>query len=125
MSQPAPLIIATLEGHTLVVHVLVEQVRDTSVAYRLRDEIVEQIKRLKPVSAVVDLSKTNFVGSVGFLAFLGVRRELPGGRIVLCNLSETIREMFAICKLIATDANQTAPFEVAPNQELALVKLAV
>ena len=112
------------ENGNLVVSVVEGQVREAEVAYRLRDEIISLIDEQKPTNIVLDLANVKFIGSVGFLAFLGVRRHLGGGRIVLCNLSEPTREIFAICRLIPTETNAGAPFEIAPDTAAALAQLA-
>jgi len=121
--HPAPLALATVENKNLVVEVSVEQMRESSLAYRLRDEMIAHVEQSKPANIVIDLGKVGFVGSVGFLAFLGVRRHLGSGRIVLCNLSKPIRDMFAVCRLIPTEANSAAPFEIAATREEALLRL--
>ena len=76
-----------------------------------------------PKDVVLDLGKAKFIGSIGFLAFLGVRRELPNGRIVLCNLFQPVRDMFVVSRLIQTASNPGAPFEVAETKEAALERL--
>src|SRR5216110_950260 len=112
------------QNGNLVVSVLENQIREAAVAYRLRDEIISLIDEQKPANIVLDLANVKFIGSVGFLAFLGVRRHLGGGRIVLCNLSEPTREIFAICRLIPTEKNAGAPFEIAADTSAALAQLA-
>ena len=53
-----------------------------------------------------------------------LRRQLLDGRIILCNLSAPIREMFAVCRLVPTESNRVAPFEVAVTRDDALAQLA-
>ena len=107
----------------LVVTVLPQQVRDAEIAYALRDEIIALMDSSQPRDLVLDLGNLQFIGSIGFLAFLGVRRHLDGGRIVLCNLTAPVREMFTVCQLIATDPKKAAPFEAAATLESALARL--
>ena len=109
---------------SLVVKVLVPQLRDAQVAYKLRDDIIALLTDPQPIGVVLDLANVTFIGSVGFLSFLGVRRCLKGGRIILCNLSTPIRDMFGVCRLIATDTNAIAPFETAESASEALALLA-
>jgi len=123
MSQLAIVAAASLENGNLVVSILEDQIRDATVAYRLRDEINSLIDQQKPANIVLDLAKVKFIGSVGFLAFLGVRRHLGGGRIVLCNVADAVRDVFAVCRLIATGANTSAPFEIANDTAAALAQL--
>jgi anti-anti-sigma factor len=113
-----------VNGDVLVVTVVPPQIRDAAIAYGLRDEIISLLDALPTRDLVLDVANTQFIGSIGFLAFLGVRRRLEGGRIILCNLSAPVRDMFAVCKLIATDPAKDAPFETAETVEAALARLA-
>ena len=123
MAQLTTCSAAPLNDANLVVSILEEQIREAAVAYRVRDEINSLIDQQKPVNIVLDLAKVKFIGSVGFLAFLGVRRHLGGGRIVLCNIAEPVREVFAVCRLIPTGTNTAAPFEVAGDTAAAVASL--
>ncbi len=114
----------TITGGVLVVTVVSPQIRDAAVAYAVRDEIIALLDSSQSQDLVIDLKNVDFIGSIGFLAFLGVRRHLDGRRIVICNLSQPVRETFTICKLIATDETIVAPFESATTLEAALARLA-
>jgi len=115
MSNATSTCTGTTRGNVLIVSILIEQLREAQAAYKLRDDIIALLTEPRPVGIVLDLAKVKFVGSVGFLAFLGVRRQLAGGRIVLCNLSEPVRDMFGVCRLIGSTADTVAPFEAAAN----------
>jgi len=114
-----------VERGVLVVTILAEQIRDPKTAYDLRDQINVLIDKFRPSDLVLDMGKVTFIGSVGFLAFLGVRRRLENGRIVLCSLSSSTHDVFAICRLIPTEAKGTAPFEVASDKQAALDQVGV
>ncbi|MGC3966324.1 MAG: STAS domain-containing protein [Pirellulales bacterium] len=110
----------------LVATVKLSEIRDSHTAYAFRDFIAAQLDRQPAVHIVFDCCAVKFIGSVGFLAFLGVRRKQPTGRIVLTNLAPTIREMFEICRLLARDDSDTiAPFESCETPETAIRKLAL
>jgi len=123
MTQSVSSAAGELKNDNLVVTIHEPHLREAATAYRIRDEINTLIDAQKPRNVVLDLARVTFVGSVGFLAFLGVRRHLGPGRIVLANLSDSTREIFAICRLIPTETNQSAPFEVAATVEEALSRL--
>jgi len=119
----ASLATATVEYNNLVVSVLAESVREATIAYQLRDDMIALIQQSKPANIAIDLAKVRLVGSVGFLAFLGVRRHLGAGRIILYGLSDPIRDMFAACRLIPSGTHAAAPFEVALTREESLARL--
>jgi hypothetical protein len=62
------------------------------------------------------------MGSVGFLAFLAVRRRLEVGQIVLCNISCHVRDMLGLCRLISNDPSVKADFEAEDTLEAALAR---
>lgn len=111
-------------GEILVATIMVDQLRDAILVYALRDELVSLLNSTDAQSLVLDLEKVRYIGSIGFLAFLGVRRHLGNSRIVLCNMSETTRQMFLVCRLIPSDAANEAPFEVESTVPSALTRLA-
>jgi anti-anti-sigma factor len=112
-----------IRGNVLVVDVLTEQIRDPDTSYALRDEILSLMKAGEVDHVVLNLQHVTFLGSVGLLAFLAVRRQLEGGSVVLCNLSQGIEAMLQVCMLISKDPAKTAPFTMEPSVESALAKL--
>lgn len=120
--QVSSYVSSTIQQGVLVVAVQVEQVRDHSQAYALRDEIIALLESSKTRDVILDLERLQFMGSVGILAFLGVRRHLDGGRIMLCNLSKNLRGMFQVCRLISSDSI-AAPFEAEDTVGDALMRL--
>lgn len=108
----------------LAVTIIPRQVREATLAYLLRDEILALVVSSQTQDLILDVRNVEFMGSVGFLAFLAVRRHLKTGRIVICNLSPTLREMFAVCKLISPGGDKGAPFETEATLEAALAQLA-
>jgi len=112
----------SVHGKVLVVTILVKQIRDPETSYALRDEILLLADPAKTSHVVLDLQRVDFVGSVGLLAFLAVRRHLQGGQIVICNVSDSIRSMFEVCRLVSRDPSATAPFGVDDSVEAALAR---
>jgi hypothetical protein len=110
----------TVRAGALVVAVKEATLRDPPLCYALRDEILSAIDSAKVDNVVLDLSAVEFIGSVGFLAFLAARRHLADGRIFLCGMSENIREMFRVCALVSRDPSKSGPFEEAESVESAL-----
>ncbi|NUQ64725.1 MAG: STAS domain-containing protein [Pirellulales bacterium] len=113
----------SVHGNVLVIKIQVEQVRDPETSYALRDEILRLVDSAKPSHIAMDFCRVAFMGSVGLLSLLAVRRRLQGGRIVICNCSESIRRMFEVCQLLSRDPSAAAPFEAADSREEALARL--
>ena len=113
----------SVHGGVLVITILVERIRDAETSYALRDEILSLIDGATVGHVVFDLRRVTFMGSAGFLAFLAVRRHLEVGRIVFCNISRPVRDMFEVCRLISKDPSMTAVFEADDTLEAALARL--
>lgn len=114
----------SVHGNVLAIEILTPEIRDDVTAYALRDEMVSLVDRAEPDHVVLDFERVTFVGSIGFLAFLGLRRHQESGRIVVCNFSDSIRGIFELCRLIAKDPSATSPFLVADSLQAALARCA-
>jgi anti-anti-sigma factor len=111
-----------VHGNTLVITILVEEIRDADTSYGLRDEMLSLIDPATTSRVVIDFGDVTFVGSVGFLAFLALRRRLKNEQIVICNLADSVRLVFEICRLISNKPSSSSPFEVADSLEAALAR---
>jgi anti-anti-sigma factor len=107
-------------GTTMVATILSAQMRDESQVRAIKDQLLEGVNQQTPLKVVLDLTNVEFIGSIGFLAFLALRRIPKVERIVLCGLSDNVRGLFALCRLIPNSHSDSAPFEVAPTVEQAL-----
>ena len=116
-------VIASLQGGVLLATIMREEIRDSTDAYLCRDEMIASIDSSKTKHLVVSLEHFQFLGSVGLVALLGVRRYLGRGRIILCNISEVVREMLLVCRLIPRRETDTAPLEIASTVAVAVESL--
>ena len=87
----------------------------------LRDELVALVQESGTRHLIIDARNLVFIGSIGFLAFLGLRRQLSG-EIILCGMIEPVRQVFQISKLIPTGSEER-PFGVEETLEAALARL--
>lgn len=110
-------------GQILVVDILVDHIRDPQTSYSLRDEILSLMKAGEVRHVVIDLKQVTFLGSVGLLAFLAVRRQAKDGSVVLCNVAEGIQTMLELSMLVSTTPGETAPFLLEGTVESALARL--
>lgn len=92
--------------------------RESTTCYAVRDEILSALDPDETENVLVDLQHVEFMGSIGFLVFVGLRRQLWKGRVVLCCLSPPIHDAFLACHLISADPSMRGPFEVAASVEL-------
>jgi anti-anti-sigma factor len=105
--------------NVLVIAITEPTLRDATACYELRDEIISAIDAAPVDVLVLDLTSVEFIGSIGFLAFLSARRHV-GAEVILCGMSENVHEMFRVCGLTSRDTGKQAPFAVAESVDAAL-----
>jgi anti-anti-sigma factor len=119
-----PNVNGSLRGNVLVITILVEEICDQKTAHALRDEIHLLIDSKEPNHVVLDLQRVHVMGSVGCLVFLALRRRVDPGRIVICNMTPAVYDLFNVCRLISTDYSSTvAAFEADDTLQAALTRL--
>jgi anti-anti-sigma factor len=120
MTQPTYRYIAPKrDAQVLVVAITEPSLRDATACYGLRDELISAIDAAPVELLVLDLSLVEFIGSIGFLAFLSARRHVAT-EVILCGMSDSVHEMFRVCGLASGDSGKQAPFAVAETVEMAL-----
>ncbi len=120
--SPSQQVVGSHQAGVTTATITTKQIRDSQRAYALRDELIALIEAHKTRDLVLNLGQVEFISSVGLLAFLGVRRQLPTGKIVLCQVSLGIQQMLSVCRLIPTEVSPTAAFLLAPDLPSALAQ---
>jgi hypothetical protein len=122
------LILATRDGDRLTLKILLVELRDPQLVYAVRDEMIDHATREiasgpTPPHLIVDCGAVEFMGSVGLLALLSLRRVEGVQRIVLCNLLPIVRGVLFTSRLAGDDAGREYPFEYAVDQSAAAARL--
>ena len=114
-----------VKDNILVLSISTREVRDLPVARALDDEITEAAAAYDGNKVVLDLQHLEFIGSVGLLALIRLRRQLSerNGRIVICSLRDTVQDMFVACRLVNPTDPQSATFESETTVQDALSRL--
>lgn len=113
------LVTGTEEDGAFTLTIQVDQIRDPMTSTALRNEMVNLVDPISPKCVIVNFEKVQFMGSIGFLALMALRRHLADSRMVLCGLSQSLKDVFELCGLVANDANEEVKFEVAENEQAA------
>jgi anti-anti-sigma factor len=117
---------ATVENEVLVIKVLAPEIRSPEVSHALRDELIACAKRTGKSRVVVDLKNVRFIGSVGLLGFLSLRRLVDvdeRGEVVVCHVSENLEAMFRVCRLVPKSPGQPSAVQIEPTREAAIARL--
>lgn len=113
------LVTGTEEDGAFTLTIQVDQIRDPMTSTALRNEMINLVDPISPKCVIVNFEKVQFMGSIGFLALMALRRHLNDSRMVLCGLSQSLKDVFELCGLVANDANEEVKFEVAENEQAA------
>ena len=94
-------------------------------AEAVRQSILDAVGHAEAKKVVLDFQTVKYLSSVGFRPLLSLRRKLQevGGRLVLCNLSPEVSEVFRTTRMISTGRSSGSPFEAQPNLAAALASL--
>jgi len=123
-AQSPPCIKSERRGSCVVLTILEPQMRNFEKVTQIKLEILAAVQESLPTTVILDLTHVNFVGSVGFLAFLAIRRQPSVENIVLCNLDPNVHKLFSICKLIPEGSDSSAPLQIAATIEEAMARYA-
>lgn len=115
----------SLAQDVLVLALTETQLQGDKLAEALRLEMLAAVADTKARKVVVDFASVKYLSSVGFRPMLGLRRKLQelGGRMVLCNLTPEVAEVFRATRLISTSKSSTFVFEAQPTVSAAVASL--
>ncbi|PHR98417.1 MAG: hypothetical protein COA78_26110 [Blastopirellula sp.] len=114
------------ENDALLITMEVDEMKDSQQCYDIRDAMIAAQKEAGIDKIAINMARVSFMGSIGILAFLGLRRVVDEhqGRIVFYNLSAQLIGMLKVCKLISNDPHWKSPFGYAETVESAQELLA-
>lgn len=108
----------------LVVTITEPHIRTPETSHAVSDALIETVTSEKAEKVVLDLCHVTFIGSVGLLGFLALRKTEGVNEIVVCNLSSTIKSMFIACRLISEkEGREPAPFGYAESVAEAMTQI--
>jgi anti-anti-sigma factor len=109
----------------VVLRILPETVTGDAMADELRDELLALYLSAHAQHVVLDFEGVRYLSSAGFRPLLRLNRQVRerGGRLVLCQLSPEIREIFTVTRLISNSRMMPATFEVQPDVASAVANL--
>ena len=120
-----PLVAGRLHDKTLILQIQSAQIQDPETSEKLGREMIAMADANDVHHFVIDFSKVQFMGSIGFLALMRFRRHLKDSNIILCGLNPTLQEVFQVCKLISSDPSIQLMFIAVDTVEQAqnLIKI--
>ncbi len=95
-----------------------------AMAQSIVEEVQAAVAHAGADKVVVNLEHVQYLTSANFRPFLGLRKQLQtsGGRLVLCGLTDTVRQIFEATRLVGTGAS-SALFQLQPDVSVAVADL--
>jgi anti-sigma B factor antagonist len=115
MAEPTPQHLkARLQDSILVLTLTDRQLQDERVAQELVQELSAVVEHYRSRQVIVDLENIRYISSVAFRPLLSLRRRLVElkGRLILCNLSPVVGDVFYTTRLVSPTGSFHAPFEM-------------
>ena len=115
---------ARTESGVLVLTILEKRLAGEALCVATRDELLLAVEQ-GVSKVVVDFQLVEYVSSVAFRTLLGLRRRVleVGGRLVLCNLSPLVSEVFEASRLLINTHSPDSLFMQQPNVPAAIAFL--
>ena len=110
----------SVHGVNVVITILEERIRDHEKVTEIKEAMTEVVSSNACKNLIIDMGRVQFIGSIGFLAFLAMRRVPGVQNVVLCSLNENVKELFMICRLIPSANVSSAPFQDSASVQSAL-----
>jgi anti-anti-sigma factor len=109
----------------MVLAITETEIKGDLQAEQIRDEFLAAYGPSGAINVVLDFAKVTWLTSAGFRPLLSLHRRIRerGGRLVLCNLSPKVAEIFEVTRLVSSAGSSVAPFEKQPDVPAAIASL--
>jgi anti-anti-sigma factor len=97
----------------LVLTIELKRVSSYELAEAMGGELIEAVKGRQAPRVVVDLGKLEYMSSVGYGPLISLRGRVreAEGRLILCQLSGVVKEMFETTRLLINPQSPKSLFE--------------
>jgi anti-anti-sigma factor len=109
----------------LILTIELPRVNEYAMAEAVGKELIDAAHAQRATKVVVDLGQLQYMSSVGYGPLISLRSRVRenGGRLVLCNLSEVVHEMFDATRLLINPRSPKSLFEFTDTVESAMALL--
>jgi anti-sigma B factor antagonist len=104
------------ESGVLILTITEKQLTGEVLCDAIREELLDAVQQ-KAGKVIVDFHNVDYVSSVAFRALLSLRRRVHDteGRLVLCNLSPLVAEVFKVTRLLINSKSSPSMFDERPT----------
>ena len=98
------------------------RISEYEMAEAVGRELLAAALERQATKVVVDMGNVQYMGSMGYGPFITLRARIHenGGRIILCNMSPVIKELFETTRLLINPHNPQSLFEFTDSVESAI-----
>src|SRR5215216_2320833 len=98
----------------LVLTLTTKEIVGDEIAEALREQLLETATQARAQNVILDFQHVKYLSSAGFRPLLSLHKQLRqgGGRLIFCQLTEVVHEIFEVTRLISTKGSAPAPFDV-------------
>lgn len=109
----------------LVLTIAHTELSDYDVCNELGRELEDAYNKSACVNVAIDLRQVKFITSVGYMPLLGLSGDVGrcGGRMGVCNMSDSVAKVFKTTRLLINPHQHEAPFLAADNLDSAVTAL--
>ena len=109
----------------LVLTIEEKELRDYDMCKALESEMIDAMSRFEARKIALDFRNVDYMASFGITALIGLNHKLRelDGRLVVCNLSRWVADVFASTRLLTGGSARTAPFKGTRDLEAAIAEL--
>ena len=117
MAEAKETISVHVQDEVLVLAIELATITQYEESQTLGKELLDAANEHSADKIVVDLSKVEFMSSVGYLPLVGLRSSIRkrDGHVVLANLSPEIKEMFVATRMLINPRSPGSPFHYAES----------
>ncbi len=113
------------EQGVLVLTLSPSRLEGDEMAQAISVELQAAVAQAAAKNVAINLEHVDYLTSANFRPFLTLRRHLleTGGRLALCNLSETVLEAFQVTRMVGSLGAPSGIFEAQPDVGAAVASL--
>lgn len=110
------------DSGVLILTIELKRLSSYELAEAVGRELIDAVQGMQSPKVVVDLGRLEYMSSVGYGPLISLRARVrdAGGRLILCQLSAVVKEMFETTRLLINPQSSKSLFEFTDTLESAI-----
>jgi anti-anti-sigma factor len=109
----------------LILTIELKRISSYELAEGMGRELIEAVQGRASPQVIVNLGQLEYMSSVGYGPLISLRGRIreAGGRLILCNLTGVVKEMFEATRLLINPSSPKSLFEFTDTLDQAVAAL--